>query len=108
MALFGHGAMSELSPLSGVKRKSKFGAATSVIDPEQNKRFTSMLGVWQAGSRYECVVPTRTSVVRRQREFLELFGSYSTAFSIDFLIKASFYLESSGGYRTSDEGKHHV
>jgi hypothetical protein len=35
MALFGHGAMSELSPLSGVKRKSKFGTATSVIDPER-------------------------------------------------------------------------
>src|SRR5204863_9147772 len=33
MALFGHGAMSDLSPLSGVKRKSNFGAAKSVDDP---------------------------------------------------------------------------
>jgi hypothetical protein len=35
MARNGHGAMSDLSPLSGVKRKSKFGAATSVIDPNR-------------------------------------------------------------------------
>jgi hypothetical protein len=29
LALFGHGAMSELSPLSGAKRKSHFGAVRS-------------------------------------------------------------------------------
>ena len=33
MALFGHGAMSDLSPLSGVKRKSVFGAVRSAFDP---------------------------------------------------------------------------
>jgi hypothetical protein len=33
MALFGHGAMSDLSPLSGEERKSNFGAAKSVDDP---------------------------------------------------------------------------
>ena len=29
----GHGPMSDLSPLSGVKRKSNFGAVRSVDDP---------------------------------------------------------------------------
>ena len=33
MALFGHGAMSALSLLSGVKRKSALRAARSVVDP---------------------------------------------------------------------------
>jgi hypothetical protein len=33
MALFGHGAMSDLSPLSGAKRKSDFGAVRSAFDP---------------------------------------------------------------------------
>ena len=33
LALFGHAAMSELSPLSGEERKSNFGAARSVDDP---------------------------------------------------------------------------
>jgi hypothetical protein len=31
--LFGHGAMSELSPLSDVMRKSDFGAVRSPFDP---------------------------------------------------------------------------
>jgi hypothetical protein len=30
----GHGLMSDLSPLSGVERKSNFGAVTSVDDPK--------------------------------------------------------------------------
>ena len=34
MALFGHGAMSELSPLSGVKLKSDFGAVRAAFDPQ--------------------------------------------------------------------------
>ena len=33
LALFGHGAMSDLSPLSGVKRKLDSGAVRSVNDP---------------------------------------------------------------------------
>ena len=33
LALFGHGAMSELSPLSGAKQTSRRKAATSVFDP---------------------------------------------------------------------------
>src|SRR5712671_5123610 len=33
MALFGHGPMSDLSPLSGEERKSNFGAVRSVDDP---------------------------------------------------------------------------
>ena len=35
MALFGHGAMSDLSPFSGVWRKSDFGAVRSAFDPER-------------------------------------------------------------------------
>ena len=35
VALFGHGAMSDLSPLSGVKRKLDFGAVRSAFDPLQ-------------------------------------------------------------------------
>src|SRR5882724_9791082 len=31
----GHGPMSDLSPLSGVKRKSNFGTVRSVDDPER-------------------------------------------------------------------------
>jgi hypothetical protein len=31
----GHGPMSDLSPLSGVKRKSNFGAVRSVDDPKR-------------------------------------------------------------------------
>src|SRR5258705_4002429 len=34
MALFGHGPMSDLSPLSGEERKSNFGAVRSVDDPK--------------------------------------------------------------------------
>ena len=33
VAQLGHGEMSDLSPLSGVKRKSNFGAVRSVDDP---------------------------------------------------------------------------
>jgi hypothetical protein len=35
VALFGHGAMSARSPLSGVKRKSDFGAVRSAYDPKR-------------------------------------------------------------------------
>ena len=35
LALFGHGAMSDLSPLSGVKRKLDFGAVRAAFDPNQ-------------------------------------------------------------------------
>ena len=34
-ALFGHGLMSDLSPLSGVERKSNFRAVRSVDDPKR-------------------------------------------------------------------------
>jgi hypothetical protein len=34
MAQLGHGAMSDLSPLSGVKRELDFGAVRSVDDPK--------------------------------------------------------------------------
>jgi len=33
LAPFGHGAMSELSPLSGAKLKSDFGAVRAAFDP---------------------------------------------------------------------------
>jgi hypothetical protein len=35
LALFGHGPMSDLSPLSGEERKSNFGDVRSVPDPER-------------------------------------------------------------------------
>jgi hypothetical protein len=35
MALFGHGPMSDLSPLSGVERKSDLGAVRSEFDPQR-------------------------------------------------------------------------
>src|SRR5882672_10013850 len=35
MALFGHGAMSALSPLSDVKRKLDFGAVRAAFDPRR-------------------------------------------------------------------------
>ena len=35
MALFGHGPMSDLSPLLGEERKSNFGAVRSVDDPSE-------------------------------------------------------------------------
>jgi hypothetical protein len=39
MALFGHRAMSELSPLSGVKRKWDFGAVRAAFDPGRVETF---------------------------------------------------------------------
>jgi len=35
LAPFGRGAMSELSPLSGAKRKLDFGAVRAAFDPER-------------------------------------------------------------------------
>jgi hypothetical protein len=35
LALFGHGGMSDLSPLSGVKRKLDFAAVRAAFDPER-------------------------------------------------------------------------
>jgi hypothetical protein len=35
MARYGHGSLSDLGPLSEVERKSDFGSATSVVDPER-------------------------------------------------------------------------
>ena len=34
----GHAAMSDLSPLSGVKRKSDFGAVRAAFDPERTPK----------------------------------------------------------------------
>src|SRR6266403_1320872 len=41
LALFGHGAMSDLSPLSGVKRKLDSGAVRAAFDPGCVKTCTS-------------------------------------------------------------------
>ena len=45
LALFGHGAMSELSPLSGVKRKLDFGVGRAAFDHPYRKpiRFRALL-----------------------------------------------------------------
>ena len=51
LALLGHGARSELSPLPGVKRKSDFGAVRAALDPERTSivqakgRFGSFQGI---------------------------------------------------------------
>jgi hypothetical protein len=36
LALFGHGAMSDLSPLSGAKRKLDVGAFRAAFDPQRH------------------------------------------------------------------------
>jgi hypothetical protein len=46
MALFGHGAMSELSLLSGVKRKLDFGALRSAFDPERTSGDVERLHIY--------------------------------------------------------------
>jgi hypothetical protein len=38
--VFGHGAMSDLSPLSGVKRKLDFGAVRAAFDPTRTLALT--------------------------------------------------------------------
>src|SRR5260370_33350447 len=42
LALFGHGAMSDLSALLGEERKSNFGAVRSVVDPLRHGLCASM------------------------------------------------------------------
>src|SRR6266404_3014329 len=39
LARFGHGAMSDLSPLSGAERKLDFGAVRAAFDPERTSDF---------------------------------------------------------------------
>jgi hypothetical protein len=39
VALFGHDPMSDLSPLSGVKRKLDFGAVRAAFDPKETFKF---------------------------------------------------------------------
>jgi hypothetical protein len=51
MARFGHAAMSELSPFSGVKLKSDFGAVRAPFDPWRRRddpavRSRGALGNW--------------------------------------------------------------
>src|SRR5271168_361309 len=56
VALNGHDAMSALSPLSVVERKSNFGAVRSVHDPERT--FSSREGVrekWASQARTHCL-----------------------------------------------------
>jgi hypothetical protein len=42
LALFGHGAMSAPSPLSGVKRKSNSRDVSSPFDPIRESRLTKL------------------------------------------------------------------
>jgi hypothetical protein len=44
MALLGHGAVSELSPLSGVKQKLDFGAVRAAFDPLRKSRSRTKMG----------------------------------------------------------------
>ncbi len=49
MAQLGHGAMSELSPLSGVKRKSGLRAVRSVVDAVDGSS-TGYIGAMDVGA----------------------------------------------------------
>src|SRR5258705_9014866 len=68
MARNGHGAMSDLSPLSGVKRKSDFWAVRSAFDPGCVKTPTLNLRVEFPSRFRRCGKPIAlaTSVRRRQ------------------------------------------
>src|SRR5204863_2884279 len=50
-ALFGHGAMSDLSPLSGVKRKLDFGAVRAAFDPTRTLAPKAVVPCWTILSR---------------------------------------------------------
>ena len=53
VARFGHGAMSDLSPLSGEERKSNFGAARSVNDPKRTLGLISVLPTLPLAGRFD-------------------------------------------------------
>jgi hypothetical protein len=56
LARTGHGAMADLSPLSGEERKSDFGAVRSVDDPEQTLGLSSATN--RAGDALgQCEIP---------------------------------------------------
>src|SRR5262245_32874144 len=54
------------------------------------------------------VVPARTNVVSRQREFLQLSVCNFPTLSVDFLIETSFHLQPGGRCRAPDECKHNI
>src|SRR5260370_20210785 len=81
MALFGHGARSWLSPLSGVQRKSDFGAVRAAFDPERTSQ-----------SQSRPVVPARGPDLSRRVADLKrctsssIFSAFSSSWmSFDFL-----------------------
>jgi hypothetical protein len=47
LALFGSGATSDMSPLSGANRKWDFGATKTVVDPIQKSALSASLHVRQ-------------------------------------------------------------
>jgi hypothetical protein len=60
MALFGHGATSDLSPLSGVKRKLDYGAVRSAFD--------AVDGAHSAASRCHRVVALEQTTLFDQKD----------------------------------------
>jgi hypothetical protein len=58
--------------------------------------------------RGENVIPARTDVVGRQREFLQLSFCNFATLSVDPLIKMSFHLQSGGCCRAPDEREHDI
>ena len=79
LARNGHGAMSDLSPLSGEERKSNFGAVRSVVDPSETLA-DKFCRVCTTGIAPECdslsslgVCPGGEALMRR-RKFVALLG----------------------------------
>src|SRR5260370_15436255 len=92
LALFGHGAMSDLSPLSGVKRKSVFGAVRSAFDPSATSAVIPLAAIFckdVVGSKAanatglsisKSMLPRADQDDRmRRREFLQFAGFVAIA-----------------------------
>src|SRR6266403_5759421 len=81
LALFGHGAMSDLSPLSRVKRKSDLGAAMSVDDPTETSARISgssneaRFRPYESARLRRTLLPIERGANMRRREFLGILGS---------------------------------
>jgi hypothetical protein len=71
MALSGHGAMSDMSPLSGVKRKPDFGAVRSAFDPRRDITRTRRE---PRGDPRSLVIRRRSILSRRLALFREEFS----------------------------------
>src|SRR5258708_5119750 len=76
MALFGHGAMSAMSPLSRVKRKSNFGNVRSEFDPKRTlgRSVSGRLFCLSSTPPHRKVLGFGCRGHMQRREFITLFG----------------------------------